>query len=271
VNSGNFVDFGQLVAYKDYGDPRGNAYGQGPNSTMTIQCPHCNRPGQLPDDLLSASRRVRCRKCNASFVTVPTPARTAPAAALAPTEISRNTEVLSRSGRFYSMSAFPEFDDESGESATIVLGPGDSHYELPVTGSGEAESEDDRPALELDRAFRHPVDSDAIFAAAASGGLLAHPWYYRFLHSCGRIPFLLALGIGIGSLAGLGFFLVRALIIGQTASSSITALVLACVSLTAFILLSVTATALYLLLLDLARNARAVSIRPDLSTTVADD
>ncbi len=68
--------------------------------------------------------------------------------------------------------------------------------------------------------------------------------------------FYVVVGFAASSLSVLGFFLVRALVAGQTLSSSITALLIGCVGTVAFLLLSLSATVLIILLVDLARSVR---------------
>jgi hypothetical protein len=188
-----------------------------------------------------------------------------------PSDTLRNLDANDEVARLALISAFQDIEENEDGSSPIALGPSDSHYELPIVTAGDDDSQDNLPELDADMPFDAPVDSDAIIAAAASSGLLARPWYFRFLHAWSRYYFLFALGIGILALAALGFFLIRALVIGHTFSSAIAALVLAAVGLVAYVLLSVTATALYFLLLDLARNTRAWNVRADLNTTIASD
>ena len=97
---------------------------------MRILCPHCGRPGNLPDVLRSGAHAVRCRRCNSrfaavSFIPLESVSRTDESPALA----HRNPQPAAEFGRFSSHALL----DDSAESdcSEFLLGPGDSQYELP--------------------------------------------------------------------------------------------------------------------------------------------
>jgi hypothetical protein len=177
-------------------------------------------------------------------------------------EAPRQREVVGRITRYSSDSSVADFAEQAGELATIVLGPGDSHYELPALFDDDGiDSQVELPAF-----VAEPIESDSLNANAITGATIAadlrtNAWIYRHFDSWGRSHVLATLVIGIGALAGLAFCLVRSLIVGTTVGSSIIALVLACVGLAAFLLLSLTATPFYLHWFELTSSVRALPLR----------
>ena len=140
-------------------------------------------------------------------------------------------------------------------SGEYVGDMGDSNVELPAFTSPSGSPDDGQ--------------SSGTFEAASSEVVLPNPWYYNFIDAWSRFHFFVALGFGTSSLAVLGFFLVRALTGGEIISSSITALIVGCVGTVAFLLLSVSATALIVLLVDLGRNLRRLTVSSNRDARVA--
>ena len=126
----------------------------------------------------------------------------------------------------------------------------DSQVELPAFAPSEA--------LPVQNGLASEFDS------ASSEVLLASEAYDRFINSWGRFHFYGALGVGVASIAALGFFLVRA-IAGQTINVSTTAVVIGCVAMVALLLLSLTASALCLLVLAMGRTIRQLIALADLN------
>ena len=115
---------------------------------MRILCPHCGRPGNLPDVLPSGAHAVRCRRCNSRFAAVSfVPLERVPRTEESPVLADRNPGIEAGFGRFSS----PRLLDESGEfdASEILLGPGDSQCELPsfVDEFADEDSSAELPAV----------------------------------------------------------------------------------------------------------------------------
>ena len=142
------------------------------------------------------------------------------------------------------------FSGYDQDPAPDSAGPGDSHYEMSAVFEDDDDSNFELPAFDPGAASLDEANPSSTFERASSEVLLPFPWYYNFIDSWSRFHFFVALGFGTSSLAMLGFFLVRSLVVGQIIDSSITTLIVGCVLTIAFVLLSVSATALIVLLVD---------------------
>jgi hypothetical protein len=225
---------------------------------MLIHCPSCGRAGNLPDRLSSAAHTVRCRKCQAAFVTIP----------LRSDEDTQNempalrraaSEMASRDALFPS-ELFPtgDEDDEDG----LVGDPDDSQYELTaIVRNGIDDSQVELPAFSPDDIPPFEPGAESGFEQASGDVALPDPWYFKFIESWGRYHARVALGFGAASLTVLGYFLVRPLVGGESLTSSTTTLVVGCVGTIAFLLLSVTATAFYVVRVDLGKNVRQLNLQ----------
>jgi hypothetical protein len=142
--------------------------------------------------------------------------------------------------------------------------PYDSQYEMTAAlGEDPDDSQTELPA------FMGGPDESGEFVigppreTGSSEFVLPVPWYFNFIDSWGRVHFYIASGFAAASFAVLSYLLVRALVAGQTLSSSATALIIGCVGVIAFLLISLSATALTVLLVDLARNVRMLIQQAD--------
>ena len=205
---------------------------------------------------------LRCRRCGRRFGTVPL--RVIPELRRAESSKDagrRARNLIQAPPRSFSADSdgdLPVFADRSTYDASYETGA--------VLGGGPDDSQTELPAF---------VDGESPAAAApeagSSGLFLADPWYFNVIDSWGRLHFYVALGFGASSLAVLGYFLVSAIVGGHTLNSSITALIVGCVGTIAFLLLSLSASALVMLLVDLARNMRALIQRADRNLSGAID
>jgi hypothetical protein len=236
---------------------------------MILQCPNCGRAGNLPDHLSDTARRVRCRRCNERFWTLP----------LRPSD-HRNAqgELSDRRSEILSAAELPHVlrrgffasDDEDVSLVgpdSLIRGPDDSQYELSaIFAEGtdpSRDSLDQLPAFSMDSAVPDAAHSAASLDPAEAEVRLAVPWYYRYIDAWGRFHFFTALGFAAVSLSILGFLLLRALVGGEVMHTSITALVVGCLGTIAFLLLSLSVAALAALLADLDKSVRHLNFQAE--------
>jgi hypothetical protein len=234
---------------------------------MILPCPSCGREGNLPDHLGLTDRMLRCRRCGRRFGTVPL--RVIP-------ELHRAgpSKDAGRSARDQIQAPPRSFSADSDDDLPVFAdrSPFDASFETgAVLGGGPDDSQTELPAFVDGESPAGESPAPGGPEAGSSGLFLADPWYYNVIDSWGRLHFYVALGFGASSLAVLGYFLVSAIVGGHTLNSSITALIVGCVGTIAFLLLSLSATALVILLVDLARNVRALIQRADRNLSGAID
>jgi hypothetical protein len=191
---------------------------------------------------------------------------------VSPPQTSRTTD-FGRLGTDDFINGSDEFD-----SSDIVLGPGDSHYELSaiVDGAANDDSQVDLPAIATDRPpgkpnqagrtgsptrlstsapathsqrarNRHGLAVDVMPVLVRKGG---------FVHLWSRCQLVATLAFGALAMSILGFFLVRASIAGQSLTAATSALVVGLLGTLAFVLLSFTAIVLSAVLIELADSLR---------------
>jgi len=164
--------------------------------------------------------------------------------------------------------SFAGFDED--DPPTSELGPGDSHYELTddtleyaPDGSGT-----DWPTISPPAPSPFEPQPDRAHEPETSKVFFPDPWYDKLIDSWGRFHFIVPLGLGAVSLAGLCFLLVLSLSVRPILDSSISALVVGLLGTIAFLLICLTMTALSLLLLGLARDIRRLRIHADRSAGI---
>jgi zinc-ribbon domain len=245
---------------------------------MRLRCPHCGKPGNLPDQLRTGTYKVRCRRCEARFAAV----SFAPVEALAPTEDlpvvvpPRRQNTAREFGRFSDEDLF-DGSDEFG-SSEIALGPGDSQYELSaiVDGVADDESHDDLPAIEpprLEPKQLQPMTVENVTRLETRGGtkqlrpagdgsaLASKPApdfdrNGRFAGIWSRYQLLATLTFGAVAIAILGFLLLKSSVAGQSLPAATSALIVGLLGTIGFVLLSLTALVQSALLAELARDVR---------------
>jgi hypothetical protein len=168
--------------------------------------------------------------------------------------------------RDLALATFDGFTSGSEDEIPGVTDPSpyDSQYEMTaVLGGDPDDSQTELPAF-----MGGPDESGEIVVGPlpdtpSSEFVLPVPWYFNFIDSWGRLHFYVASGFAAASLAVLIYLLVRALVAGETLSSSATVLIIGCVGIIAFLLISLSATALTVLLVDLVRNVRMLIQQAD--------
>jgi hypothetical protein len=164
------------------------------------------------------------------------------------------------------------FSGEDDEPLPEPAGLSDSHYEVsPALDDDGTDSDYEMPAHRSSGSARDEGPFSATFEPAGLEIVLTNPWYDRFIDSWSRYHWVIALGFGTSSLAVLGYLLARALLAGATLDSSVTSLIVGCVTTVAFMLLSVSATVLMVLLIDLGRSIRRLSVHSGRDDRVASD
>jgi hypothetical protein len=166
------------------------------------------------------------------------------------------------------------FDDahDDDDRAARLRSPFDSHYDMAAMfDETPDESGAEIPAFDPGSSGEFETVTPATDRSSADELFQPSPWYYKFINSWGRFQFVAGLGFAASALSVLGFLLARAIVAGQTVSTSVTALVLGCVGTIAFLLLSLSATALIMLLADLDRNVRQLIQQADRDAAAARD
>jgi hypothetical protein len=245
---------------------------------MRLRCPHCGRPGNLPDQLRTGTYKVRCRRCESHFAAV----SLAPVEALAPTD---DLPVVVPAGRKDTAREFGRFSDEDlidGSddygSSEFGLGPGDSQYELSaiVEGVADEDSHDDLPAIEPPRPEPkqiQPIRVESLSRSENRGGttqlrpaeestaLVATPTpeysrNRRFADIWSRCQLVATLSFGAVAIVVLGLLLLKSAVGGQSLSAATSALVVGLLGTIGLVLLSLTGLVQSALLAELARDLR---------------
>src|SRR6202789_2795016 len=107
---------------------------------MLIQCPICERKGNIPDRFGLTPHSIRCRTCQTQFTTVPLTAQGHNDRLTAPLNQAPGTQTVANHVRPHLPSFRIDGERDDVESLPEARGPGDSHYEWPVIS--ELESDD---------------------------------------------------------------------------------------------------------------------------------
>ncbi len=237
---------------------------------MLLQCPNCRRTGNVRDDLSLTAHKMRCRRCNARFSTAPGHLTKGSRTASAVLRSAASAQPAHAGGALASVSTERFFSGYDDDPSGIQLGPGDSHYEVSVGFDDMlVDSNFELPAFTQGAAVPDDGLASSAFEPSSSEIFLPSPWYYNFIDSWNRFHFFVVLGFGTSALAILGFFLVKSLVGGQSVDSSITTLIVGCVLTVATVLLSVSATALIVLLVDLGKHIRRLSVQSNPDARIA--
>ncbi len=214
----------------------------------------------MADEPAIVRQVLRCRKCQGRFTThTHHPAGGAPNLE-APFGKVASSRMVSERGRFSSGPALiASLDDD--DLPPMVAGPNDSNYEITVALEGELDdSQFELPAI-AETAPAPPASRPAL--ASLLAGLEPFPRdsrYYDRIDSWIRVGFFGVLVLCAPSLLLIGFFILRAFLVGQYIHSTTTALILGFVGTIAIVLIMITLTALNLILLDLAKNTRPIAV-----------
>jgi hypothetical protein len=223
---------------------------------MLIQCPKCERKGQIPDRFGLTPHSVRCRACQAQFKTVPLTAREHGDRLTAPPNQGTGAQTVVKLPRPHPPSVRID-DDDNIESLPDARGPGDSHYEWPVITEAEIDdsqvelpafSAGDDPSGDEMPAFTPEAPSEEFSAAepARSGAASRLAWY--------RVtPANL---IRLATLAILGFFVLQGVWNARTIGAAVMAFVAGCLGLGGLVLLSKAHGAQPKLLSEFTANVR---------------
>jgi hypothetical protein len=234
---------------------------------MVIRCPSCGRTGKFPHPFGLTAHTLRCRRCSALFVTVPTQVDGAELPALEHAPLAGSA---TDSGMFPLDDLAAREDSGFGALGDII---GDSHYELGAISDDVSDSQIDLPAfaaddLDWDEPQSAPqLNRDGVRRALGASGLVQ----IGPIEAWGRYHLYVALGFAAASLGVMGYFLLRPLVGGATVGSSTTALVVGCIGTIAFLLLSLAATTLNLRLVELARNVRQLARPANMISEAADE
>jgi hypothetical protein len=231
---------------------------------MKIRCPNCGRMGYLPDHLVPAANRLRCRKCQAHFMM-----RELSLQGIEPRLQKRDSwrtttidaPVASRSRENPALFLTDGFV-ASLEEPGIPLrkrGPGDSHYELAFALKDEpSPSGDDWTAADAEVIEPEIASSDEIEAIHQPDGDLPrpNPLSYRFIMSWVRLLCIVSLGFVAVSVILIGFLLLCSLGGSPVFPVATHALVLASLGTVAFLLFGLWMVFLSVVLAELAESLR---------------
>jgi hypothetical protein len=240
---------------------------------MLIQCPQCERVGEIPDRFGLTSHRIRCRACQARFWTVAPGAKEVIDRHATPFERSPDTRIASphTAFPFVPVSASLDHDDDSTLDG---LDPDDSHYELTVRNEEEIDdSQVDIPAF----MSGDDPSSDEIAVLVedppTAASFIAEPRHSQLNVPRGRFRFAGPVAVGALSLTILAFLVRQGILDSQTVNSSITALIAGCIGLggVLLLLLSMSRTPLHQHLGELAKILRRPRPRRELDRPVASD
>jgi hypothetical protein len=239
-----------------------------------IQCPQCNRTGDIADRFGLARHKVRCRACDARFWTVPLSAKEGIDRLGTPIGESSETWGVGKRAPFPYMAPVSASLDDDEESTFDSLDPGDSHYELTVASDDENDdSQGEVPAYTSGDA--PSSDEIAVFAddPPSAGNLITDPRYSNPIDPWGRYRIAGTVIAGALSLAILGFFVSQGILNAQKVSSSITAFIAGCIGLGGLLLLllSLPRSPLHSLLGELAKVLRRTSRRSDIDSQIASE
>jgi hypothetical protein len=271
--SENFVELGSLLAYKSFIRTAKSVPAPKAIFHMLIQCPGCDRRGNIPDRFGLAPHKVRCRTCDARFWTVPPSAKEEISRRAMPIGESPNTRVAGDLAPFPYLPVSVGLDDDD-DSTLDALGPGDSHYELTVTYDDES----DDSQIEI-RAFASgeapSSDEIAVLAEDPSSAeiLIADPRHFNLVDPGSRYRFAIMLTMGLLTLAMLGFLVRYRILSAQPVRSSITALFAGCIGLggVLVVLFSMNRSPRLFFLGELAKNLRRSSPRSKIDSQVASE
>ena len=178
---------------------------------MLIQCPKCQRKGDIPDRFGLTPHSVRCRTCQTKFMTVPLGL---PHSGDRPTMplLVNSTEEHSLC-RHVSPPSFGDFPAGEVVSTTDEHGPGDSHYEWPVIDDTDA----DESQVEL-RTFaaedHESSDEIPVISPESPSGeiVIGEPTSHRSAAISARYRFAAAIVIRVLLLSILGYFILQAVL-----------------------------------------------------------
>lgn len=237
---------------------------------MLIQCPKCQRRGDIPDRFGLTPHSVRCRTCRTQFMTVPL---SAPEAGDHPTMLNSVNSTDERA--FVDISRQRSFRDGPAveiASAVDARGPGDSHYEWPaVDGVDVDDSQVEVPAFaaEVDESS----DDIPVLAAESPSGeiVIGEPTSHGSAAIWARSPFAPAVLIRSLSLAILGFFVLQAVLNAGTVSAAVLAFIAGAVGLASLLLLSREHRPDPRLLGEFTKNLTQAGSRTDLDRSIVRD
>ncbi len=208
---------------------------------MLIQCPKCERKGDIPDRFGLTPHSVRCRTCRTQFTTVPLTDNKKGNRLSTPLDETPDAEILVNLSRPRSPLFRADVDVNEIGPLLDVRGPGDSHYEWPVIREVDIDdSQVEIPAFSAD----DPESSDELPTLAPDPPseeiLVAESSQFASASLFARYRIAIATLIRLVSLAILGFFVFQVVSNAQTVGTSIMALVVGCLALASLLLLSMT-------------------------------
>jgi hypothetical protein len=223
---------------------------------MQLQCPQCERTGEIPDRFGLTPHRVRCRTCGMRFWTAPLPDKAQIDHFASPMEEPPDSRVARDRAPLAATPILAGHDDDEGPTFG-ALGPEDSHYELTV--SNDDENDDDSqvelPALTSDDA--PSSDEIDVFTEDPPSAeiLIGDPRHPYVADLQARYRFVATVSAGALSLAIVGFMTRRGILSAQTVSSSI----------------AMTKKPLHLLPGELAKDLRRPRSRSNLDSQIASE
>ena len=234
------------------------------NLAMMIRCPKCDRMGYLPDRLAPEAHSLRCRRCQANFSTaeISIKAGMQRSKGAVPWRGTANEPPLqspSRQGTapFRAEGLYARFDEP--EAPIRELGPGDSNYEMTFSldNSGPDSGDDWDAGPENDPEIEAP-SSDELEAIvpAPSRSPEPEPWFYRFVHSWGRVLCYAVLGFVALSVVIIGFLVACSLgmVGGLVLPTATQAFIVACFGTASLLLIGLAMIFQSVFLADLART-----------------
>jgi hypothetical protein len=239
---------------------------------MLIQCPKCERKGDIPDRFGLSPHSVRCRRCKTQFMTVPFAAgEHGDLVTTASDEAPDAQIVVDLSGRI-SPSVGAIGDGKQFGPLPDARGPGDSHYEWPVINDVDIDdSQVDLPAFSADDDWSS--DEMAVLESDASSDEIpvAEPAPLAATGPGARFRFVAAILIRVLSLAIFGFFVLQGVLNAQTVGLSIAALVAGCLGIGGLLLLSMARDPHPRLLNDFTGSVRRAGPHADIDRPIASD
>jgi hypothetical protein len=238
---------------------------------MLIQCPKCERKGNIPDRFGLTPHSIRCRTCQTQFTTVPLTPHEDSDRLTAPLNQAPDTHVVVNRARSHLPSFRTDGERDDVESLPVARGPGDSHYEWPVINDLEQDDShvelpaftaSDEPSSDDLPAFEPDFPSEEILVAERAR-LVTSPWA-RY----GVTPATL---IRLASLAILGFFVLHGVLNAQTVGFAIMAFVAGCLGLGGLLVLSRVQGTQPKLLSEFSANVRRSGPRSDLDRPIPSD
>jgi hypothetical protein len=204
---------------------------------MLIRCPQCDRAGEIPDRFGLAAHKIRCRVCEARFLTTTRPAIKEIDRPSVPIERSSNPRIVGN------LAPIPELPvsvspDDDDDSTLDTLDLNDSHYELTVVNDEEI----DDSQVELPAFTSEDVPSSDEIAVLTDDPpseetLIGDPRHANLTDPRRRYRFAATLTAGVLLLAILAYFMHQGIFNGQPVSSAITALIAGCLGLGGVVLL----------------------------------